>query len=47
MYIVVQYSSKEYRGYKAGNTLVGQLWLIISEHVMAWFSAWRVQCKHR
>jgi len=33
--IVVQYGSKEYRGAtKLGNTLVGQLWLIISEHAM-------------
>jgi len=40
MYTVVQCtvcSSKQYRGYKLGNTLVGQLWLIISGHVMEKF----------
>ena len=33
----VQYSSKQYRDYKLGNTLVGQLWLIIPGHVMEKF----------
>jgi len=33
----VHYSSKQYRGYKLGNTLVGQLWLIIAKHVMEKF----------
>ena len=30
----VHYSSKQYRGYKLGNTIVGQLWLIIPKHLM-------------
>ena len=33
----VQYNSKQYRGYKLGNILVGQLWLIISGHEMEKF----------
>ena len=45
----VQYSSKQYRGYKLGDTLVGQLWLIvwhvIQFHYSVAYSA-RVECNN-